>query len=50
MRTVQLDKNAGSKKLRDACNEQGVVRCILLPRDVRDQSDEAVPQFAITNG
>ncbi len=50
MRTVQLDKNAGSKKLRDACNEEGVVRCILLPREIRDQSDEAVLEFAIRNG
>ncbi len=50
MRTVQLDKNAGSKKFRDVCNREGVVRCMLLPRNVRDQSDDTVLEFAISNG
>jgi len=48
-RTVVLDKNAGSKKLRDACNEADVVRCILLPRDIHDQSDDVVLAFAMNN-
>jgi hypothetical protein len=50
MRTVLLDKNAGSKKFRDACNREGVVRCILLPRSIRDSNDESVLEFAISNG
>jgi hypothetical protein len=50
MRTVLLDKNAGSKKLRDSCNEEGAVRCVLLPRLVRDSSGESVLNFAIANG
>ncbi len=43
IRIVQLDKNAGGKKLRNACNEQGAVQCELLPEDLRDKlSDEEV--------
>jgi hypothetical protein len=40
MRVVQLDKNAGGKDLRDACNRQGKVRCVLLPRRVRDTATD----------
>jgi predicted nuclease of predicted toxin-antitoxin system len=48
MNNVLLDKNAGSKKLRDSCNEQGIVRCFLLPRQIRDTAtDPEVAEFAI---
>lgn len=50
MRTVQLDKNAGGRKLKDACNKEGIVRCILLPHDVRERSDAEVLEFGIENG
>jgi hypothetical protein len=50
MRTVQLDKNAGGKKLRDECNRQGVVQCVLLPPEVRDLSDPEVVEHGIRNG
>ena len=50
MRTVQLDKNAGAKKLRDDCNREKLVRCILLPRKLREKSDEEVLDFGATNG
>ncbi len=51
IRIVQLDKNAGGKKLRNACNEQGAVQCELLPEDLRDKlSDEEVVEFGSKNG
>lgn len=49
MRTVQLDKNAGSKKFKNACNQEGLVRCILLPRGVREKSDAEVLDFGASN-
>ena len=48
-RTVTLDKNSGSKKLRDACNQEEHVRCILLPHDIRDADDRTVLEFGIQN-
>lgn len=49
MRTAQLDKNAGGKKLRDLCNAQGLVRCFLLPEGVRVAGDQEVAEFAINH-
>lgn len=49
-REVQLDKNSGSKKLRDACNQEGAVDCYLLPLGVRDADDDAVLEYAISKG
>jgi hypothetical protein len=50
MKTVQLDKNAGGKKLRDACNAEGLVQCFLLPKLHRDMNDEDVLKLAINKG
>jgi predicted nuclease of predicted toxin-antitoxin system len=48
MNKVLLDKNAGSNKLCDSCNKQGIVECFLLPRAIRDTaSDPEVADFAI---
>ena len=45
---VLLDKNAGSRKLRDSCNEQGIVQCFLLPKAIRDTAtDPDVAEFAV---
>jgi len=48
MNKVLLDKNAGSKKLRDSCNQEGIVECFLLPVQIRDKAtDSEVADFAI---
>lgn len=51
MRRVQLDKNAGSNKLRNQCNQQNFVECHLLPMqpfDLRNKgTDREVAEFAI---
>ena len=48
MNNVLLDKNAGSRKLRDSCNEQGIVKCFLLPTAIRDTAtDPEVAEFAV---
>jgi predicted nuclease of predicted toxin-antitoxin system len=48
MNKVLLDKNAGSKKLCSLCNQQGIVQCFLLPRQIRDKAtDLEVAEFAI---
>jgi predicted nuclease of predicted toxin-antitoxin system len=48
MNNVLLDKNAGSRKLRDSCNEQGIVQCFLLPKAIRDTAtDPDVAEFAV---
>jgi hypothetical protein len=53
-RTVVLDKNSGSRKLKDACNlerDETSVRCVLLPMGIRDTDDDkVVAEFAIQNG
>src|SRR5438552_17426258 len=50
MRTVQLDKNAGGKKLREYCNQDGAVECFLLPPAVRDAEDADVADFGVRHG
>jgi hypothetical protein len=47
MKSVQLDKNSGAKSFCKRCNEQGLVRCYLLPENVRDKDDADVARFAI---
>jgi predicted nuclease of predicted toxin-antitoxin system len=48
MRTVQLDKNCGSRNLLDACNEQGLVQCHLVPQPLRDTgTDQEIAEYAI---
>jgi len=48
MNKVLLDKNAGSNKLCDSCNKQGIVQCFLLPKSIRDTAtDPEVAEFAI---
>ena len=48
MKKVLLDKNAGSNKLCNSCNSQGIVQCFLLPRLMRDTAtDPEVAEFAI---
>lgn len=42
---VQLDKNTGDKRLRDACLRQGIVGCELLPREIRDADDDIVLDY-----
>jgi hypothetical protein len=49
MNFVQLDKNTGDKRLRDACLKDGVVTCDLLPKEVRDEEDDVVLQYVIDN-
>jgi predicted nuclease of predicted toxin-antitoxin system len=44
---IQLDKNTGDKRLRDSCMKEGIVRCDLLPANVRDEEDDIVLNFII---
>ena len=44
---IQLDKNTGDKRLRDACQLEGIVGCELLPRSVRDETDDVVLEYII---
>ena len=50
MRSIQLDKNAGGKKLRDACNEEGIVCCTLLPEAFRDADDPDIAALGFAKG
>jgi predicted nuclease of predicted toxin-antitoxin system len=50
-RSVQLDKSAGGRKLRDLCNAEGSVACYLLPESIRDTATDAeVVLFAKKRG
>ena len=44
---IQLDKNTGDKRLRDACQLEGIVGCELVPRSVRDETDDVVLEYII---
>jgi hypothetical protein len=50
MRTVQLDENAGGKKLRDYCNGEQRVQCFLLPPRLKGGSDCQVASFGAEHG
>lgn len=43
---IQLDKNSGSKKLRDECNSSCGMSCQLLPRGIRDAEDPDVIRYS----
>ena len=47
MNFVQLDKNTGDKRLKAACLKEGIVECDLLPRELRDQTDDVVLEYVI---
>ena len=49
MNFVQLDKNTGDKRLKAACLKEGIVECDLLPRELRDEKDAIVLEYAIRN-
>lgn len=50
MNFIQFDKNTGDKRLRAACLEEGIVDCELLPRRLRDETDDVVLEYVIQNG
>lgn len=49
MKSVLLDKNAGDRRWRNACRQENLVDCDLLPRRLRDAPDTQVLEFAIEN-
>ena len=49
MNFIQFDKNTGDKRLRAVCLEEGIVDCELLPRRLRDETDDVVLEYVIQN-
>jgi hypothetical protein len=47
MNFVQLDHNAGDKRLKAACLAEQIIDCDLLPRQLRDRDDATVLEYII---
>lgn len=50
MNDVQLDKNSYARRLRDECNQEGVIRCYAPPHRLLNAADEQVIGFAREHG